>query len=102
MFEKLAQFWLLGGHHPIPQAETGHCDDTRIGSPVTTGTRRARRPKLICRWRKAKTARGLECAWKSVAVHGADASGQQSRGGRTHRRARAGAPPRQSVLRSAA
>jgi hypothetical protein len=102
MFAKIAQFWLLGGHHPIPQTEIGHGVDSRIGAPVIAGTRRARRPTLVCRWRKAKAARGLECVWTSVAVRGADASGQKARGGRTHRRALAGAPPRQSVLRSAA
>jgi hypothetical protein len=61
-----------------------------------------RRPTLVCRWRNATGRRGLECFWKSVSAHGADAPGQKSRGGRTHWRPRAGALPRQSVLRSAA
>jgi hypothetical protein len=102
MFAKLAQFWLLGGHHPTPQTETGHCVDSHIGAPMIAATRRTRRPTLVCRWRKATATRGLECAWQSVGVPGADASGQKPRGGRTHRRARAGAPPRRLVLRSAA
>jgi hypothetical protein len=102
MFAKLAQFWLLGGHHPIPQTATGHCVNTRMETPVTGASRRARRPILICRWRKAKATRGLECFWKSVTARGTDAPGQKSRGARTHARPRAGARPRQSVLRSAA
>ena len=75
MFKKLAEFLLSGvGYARQARATARYCAGSRPStSPVTTTSHRARRPTLICEWRKRPSSGALACHWLLIDLSEADA-----------------------------
>lgn len=71
MFAKLARFNGLGHRHAAPsKAAYCNCNDNH---PVLhlASVSRARRPALVCGWRRVPATGRLECFWQAVPVDAA-------------------------------
>jgi hypothetical protein len=85
MFIKLAQFLLAGvGCARQTRATPGYRAGSQADCHLAANSRRARRPTLICGWRKAPSSGALECHWQAIDLPEADELAQW-RHGRTTR-----------------
>jgi hypothetical protein len=81
MFTKLAQFLLLGlGRPRRPLAIVARNSDIRPEFRNLANSHQARRPTLICGWRKVPSSGALECRWQAIDVPEADELAQRRHG----------------------
>jgi len=76
MFTKLAQSRLFGFGLALQTRPTvSYGADGHPQRRFIANSHRARRPALVCRWRKAPSTGALECVWQTVEQPTADEAG---------------------------